>query len=167
MVDLGDLVDEIVVEGVLLAEDGGAGKVGELRGGGELGVLLDDHDDLVVDIGVGKVRGLGALGRHGHAGADDVDGAVAEGVDESAELHLYRDGLHVEGLSDLLCDLDVVTVGVGAGDVLDGDGGVGLLGLLPVVGGIGGLHADAQGLAVAELAGGLGVGVGRGLCVRA
>ena len=150
----------VATEGVLLAEDGGAGEVGELRGAGVGAVLLDDDDDLVVDVGVGEVRGLGALRGDGHAGADDVDGAVVEGVDERAKVHLHRDGLHAQLLGDALGNLHVVAVGESALDVLDGDGGVGFLGRLPVVGGIGCLHANAQGHAVAE---GRGGGVGAGL----
>ena len=175
MIDLGNLVNELIVESVFLAKDGGAGEVGEFGGVGVLGIFLHDHDHFVIDIRIGEVGRLGSLGRDRHASADDIDGAVAKSVDERAKLHLDGDGLHVESFSNALGDLHVIAVGISARDVLDGDRGVGFGRLLPVVGGVCGLHADAQGLAVTELAdgflGGAGfrgtrVGAG-GLCCRA
>lgn len=58
----------------------------ELGGVGVLGIFLHGHDHFVIDIRIGEVGRLGALGRDGHAGADDVDSAVAQSVDERAAI---------------------------------------------------------------------------------
>ena len=69
------------------------------------------------------------------------------GLDSRAE-GIPRGGddlkLPAVGLADLLGDHDVVAVGVGTGDVGDGNGAVGIVHLGPVVGGVGTFHADGQ-----------------------
>lgn len=53
-------------------------------------------------------------------------------------------GLAAEGLADDLGDLHVVTIGIGALHVVDGDGVLAGFGDLPVVRGVGRLHADTD-----------------------
>ncbi len=48
------------------------------------------------------------------------------------------------GVADLLGDHHVIAVGIGAGDVGDGHGAVGVVHLGPVVGGVGALHAHGE-----------------------
>ena len=57
-----------------------------------------------------------------------------ERVDEASEAHLDGDGLHTKGIRDGLGELHVVAIGIGTVDVLYGDGVVGRLSGLPVVG---------------------------------
>jgi len=63
---------------------------------------------------------------------------------------LTATGIHAQTVSDLLGNLDVIAVGIAPVDVLDGNGGVGLLGRLPVVGSVGSLHANSKGGPITE-----------------
>ncbi len=151
MVDALDLLDAVIVEGGLLTHDRGAGEVLE-AGGVLVGRALGHKDaDGVLDVGIGEVDGLTALLGIAHTGDDDVDLAVVKSIDKAVEGELHRHRLGPEGLCHTLGDLDVVAVCIGAGDVFDGDGVFALLGGLPVIGGIGCLHAYTQGGAAALL----------------
>ena len=57
---------------------------------------------------------------------------------------LDGNGLAAKGLADDLGDLHVVAVGISALHVIDGDGVLAGLGNLPVVRGVGRLHADTD-----------------------
>lgn len=87
-----DLGDNVVVHGCGLAQDGGIRKLVERGGAGIGGIGPADHDDVIVDIRIGKCRGSRAFRRDGHTGAHDVDLAVVERVNERAELELDRHG---------------------------------------------------------------------------
>ena len=139
-----DLVDDGIEHGVLLAEDRCAAKVAEL-GRILIGRALFYEQAKVTDkVRVGKADGLLALGRGAHTGDDEVDLAVVERVDKAREALFDGNGLATEGLADDLGDLHVVTIGIGALHVVDGDGVLAGFGDLPVVRGVGRLHADAD-----------------------
>ena len=106
--------------------------------------LFYEQAKVANEVRVGKADGLLALGRGAHAGNDEVDLAVVERIDKAREALLDGDGLAAEGLADDLGDLHVVAVGIGALHVIDGDGELAGLGNLPVVRGVGGLHANAD-----------------------
>ena len=127
-----------------MAEDRSAAKVAEL-GRILVGRALFYEQAKVTDkVRVGKADGLLTLGRGAHAGDDEVDLAVVERVDETREALLDGDGLAAEGLADDLGNLHVVAIGVGSLHVVDGDGVLTGFGNLPVVRGVGRLHADTD-----------------------
>ena len=160
VVDAIDLVDDGVEQGVLLAQDGGAGKVREGRGAGVGGVLLDQQAVVADEVRVGEVDGLLALVGGSHARDDAVDLAGVQGLDEAGPGQLDGNGLKAEGRGDLLGDKDVDSVGVGAVEALHRNGVIGGLGGLPVVRRVGNLHADAELAALTEGARSVGLGVG-------
>lgn len=153
--------------GVLLAQNHGAGEVGEAGGVGPLGVGLNHEAELVHDVGLGEVDGLTALVGGGHAGDDEVDGALLHGVDQAVPGELHAHGLLAQGLAHDLGDLDVVAVGEGAVDALDRNGELRLLVGLPVVGGVGRLHAHADDVLVAASGSSVGAGGGVGATAAA
>lgn len=106
--------------------------------------LFYEQAKVANEVRIGKADGLLALGRGAHAGDDEVDLAVVERIDKAREALLDGNGLAAEGLADDLGDLHVVTVGIGALHVVDGDGVLAGLGDLPVVRGVGRLHANAD-----------------------
>ena len=77
-------------------------------------------------------------------GDDGVDLALIERVDQAVPAELDDDELLAEALCDGLGDLHVVTLGIRAGDVFNGDVRVRRFAFLPVVGGVSALHADAE-----------------------
>ena len=160
MVDAFDLVDGPVKRGVLLAEDAGAVEVGEA--GGVLirgaGVHHQGVDGLVIRRG--KVDGFLAGFGVGHAGDDGVDLALVQSFNQAVPVHLHDHQLETELIGDDAGDLNVIAFGIGAGYVLDGDVGFAGFGFLPVVGGVGAFHTDAE-LAV-EVREGSDVFVGQG-----
>ena len=160
VVDAFDLVDGPVKRGILLAEDTGAVEVGEagcvfILGSG---VYHQGIDGLMIRSGKvdGFLAGLGV----GHAGDDGVDLALVQSFDQAVPVHLHDYQLQTELIGDDAGDLNVVAFGIGAGHVLNGDIGLTGFGFLPVVGGIGTFHTDAE-LAV-EVGEGGDVFVGQG-----
>ena len=144
MDDARNLVDDGIEHGVLLAEHRGTAEVAEL-GGVLVGRTLFYEQAKVADkVRLGKADGLLALGRGAHAGDDEVDLAVVERIDKPREALLDGNGLATESFADDLGDLHVVAVGIGALHVIDGDGELAGLGNLPVVRGVGRLHANAD-----------------------
>ena len=139
-----DLVDDGIEHGVLLAEHRGTTEVAELGGVLVGRALFYEQAKVANEVRVGKADGLLALGRGAHAGNDEVDLAVVERIDKTREALLDGDGLATEGLADDLGDLHVVTIGIGALHVVDGDSVLAGFGDLPVVRGVGRLHADAD-----------------------
>ena len=139
-----NLVDDGVEHGVLLAEYRGTAKVAELGRILVGGTLFYEQAKVTDKVRVGKADGLLALGRGAHAGNDEVDLAVVERIDKTREALFDGNGLAAEGLADDLGDLHVVTIGIGALHVVDGDGVLAGFGDLPVVRGVGRLHANAD-----------------------
>ena len=139
-----DLVDDGVEHGVLLAEYRGTAKVTKLGGVLVGRALFYEQAKVANEVRVGKADRLLALGRGAHAGDDEVDLAVVERIDKAREALLDGNGLATEGLADNLGDLHVVAIGIGALHVVDGDGVLAGFGDLPVVRGVGRLHADAD-----------------------
>ena len=139
-----DLVDDGVKHGVLLAEYRGTAKVAELGSVLVGGSLFYEQAKVANEVRVGKADRLLTLGRGAHAGNDEVDLAVVERIDKAREALLDGNGLATEGLADDLGDLHVVAIGIGAPHVVDGDGVLTGFGNLPVVRGVGRLHADAN-----------------------
>ena len=107
-------------------------------------MCIRDRAKVANEVRVGKADGLLALGRGAHAGNDEVDLAVVERIDKTREALLDGNGLATEGLADDLGDLHVVTIGIGALHVVDGDSVLAGFGDLPVVRGVGRLHAHAD-----------------------
>ena len=106
--------------------------------------LFYEQAKVANEVRVGKADGLLALGRGAHAGDDEVNLAVVERVDKAREALLDGNGLAAESLADDLGDLHVVAIGIGALHVVDGDRELAGLGNLPVIRGVGRLHADAD-----------------------
>ena len=115
MGDIGNLVDHGIVHGCRLTENRRTRDVGERRGVDVRRVLRGDHDDIVVDVGVGEVRGLGAFRIDRHTSADDVNLAAVERVDETREIKLHGNGIEIELLGDELGNLNVIAIGVSTG----------------------------------------------------
>ena len=139
-----NLVDDGVEHGVLLAEYRGTAKVAELGGVLVGGTLFYEQAKVANKVRVGEADRLLALGRGAHTGDDEVDLAVVERIDEAREALLDGNGLATEGLADDLGDLHVVAIGIGALHVVDGDSVLTGFGNLPVVRGVGRLHANAD-----------------------
>ena len=139
-----NLVDDGIEHGVLLAEHRGTAEVAELGGVLVGRALFYEQAKVANEVRVGKADGLLALGRGAHAGDDEVNLAVVERVDKAREALLDGNGLTAKGLADDLGDLHVVAVGIGALHVIDGDRELAGLGNLPVVRGVGRLHANAD-----------------------
>ena len=142
--DARDLVDDGVEHGVLLAQHRSTAKVAKLGGVLVGRALFYEQAKVANEVRVGKADGLLALGRGAHTGDDEVDLAVVERIDKAREALLDGNGLATEGLADDLGDLHVVAVGIGALHVVDGDGVLTGFGNLPVVRGVGRLHANAD-----------------------
>ena len=139
-----DLVDDGIEHGVLLAEHRSTAEVAELGRVLVGRALFYEQAKVSNKVRIGKADRLLALGRGAHAGDDEVDLAVVERIDKTREALLDGNGLAAEGLADDLGDLHVVAVGIGALHVVDGDGELAGLGNLPVVRGVGRLHANAD-----------------------
>ena len=139
-----NLVDDGVEHGVLLAKHRGTAEVAKLGGVLVGRTLFYEQAKVANKVRVGEADGLFALGRSAHAGDDEVDLAVVERIDEAREALLDGNGLATEGLADDLGDLHVVAIGIGALYVVDGDGVLAGFGNLPVVRGVGRLHANAD-----------------------
>ena len=158
MVHALNLVDDGVQHSVLLAQDAGAGEVCQGGGVSEGGIAVDHQAVFRGLVGLAEVDGLAALLGVGHAGDDHVDLALVQRLDEAAPAQLHNHQLSAQVIGDVAGDLHVVAVGVEAGQVLDGHVQVGGGVLLPVVGGVGTFHADADLGNGGSLVGGFGGG---------
>lgn len=127
-----------------LAEYRGTAKVAELGGVLVGGTLFYEQAKVTDKVRIGEADRLLALGRGAHAGDDEVNLAVVERIDKTREALLDGNGLATEGFADDLGDLHVVAIGIGTLHVVDGDGVFTGFGNLPVVRGVGRLHADAD-----------------------
>ena len=127
-----------------MAEYRGTAKVAKLGGVLVGRALFYEQAKVANEVRVGKADRLLALGRGAHAGDDEVDLAVVERIDKAREALLDGNGLATEGLADDLGDLHVVAIGIGTLHVVDGDGVLTGFGNLPVVRGVGRLHANAD-----------------------
>ena len=134
-----------------------SGEIRNAGGGGQGAVRLGQADDGCIEVGAGKVDLLGALGGHGLAGNHRVKGAGLDTGNQGIPVGLDNLEFPAVGFADLLADHDVIAVGIGAGDIRDGNGAVGVVGLGPVVGGIGTFHGDGEDT-VLHAAGNFGIG---------
>src|SRR5699024_78619 len=150
--DLGQA--DVIPDGAQLAGAGGAGQVGHAGGRGIGAVLLHQAHDGGVVVGVSEVHLLGALTGDGLACDDAVHITAHDAGDQAAPVQLDDLDLLAQGLGDLLGHHDVVAVGVVAG-ITDLHRAVGVVGLGPVVGGVGALHGHRQGGGVAVPVGGV------------
>src|SRR5699024_9794038 len=137
--------------------EGGCAGVGGVGGG-------DAHGGGVV-VGARHIHLRHTLRRHGLAGDGHVDGAALEAGGEAAPLQGHDLQLPAVLVADPLGDHHVIAVGVGAGVVGDGHRAVGVVGLGPVVGGVGALHAHGEDAVLYTLDGGAAVGAVAGPAV--
>ena len=134
----------VIPDGGDLRGAGAAGEIGQALGIGVGAVGLGQADDGGVEVGAREVDLLGALGGHGLTCDDRIKIAGLHTGDERVPVGLSELELPAVGLADLLGDHDIVAVCVGAGDIRDGDGAIGVVALGPVIGGIGTFHGDCE-----------------------
>lgn len=129
-----------VASGALLDSDGFAGLI-KIGDGLDRGVFADEQAEAGFQVGLGEINGLGALGRRGHGGEDEIDLAGLQRGDEP-----IKGGV-------LNFDFFAKVLGEGLGEVDADAGGLALL-VGHFEGGIGEFHADDEFVVGGFLAGG-------------